>query len=616
MDKKKCIVSILLDGDVKRITSELGSVFMDIFHKNNIYIEAPCGGKGICGKCKVKLLRGSVSEMTKLESSFLSQMEKEDGYRLACFTKILGDVEIAIEGQLEGAQILSTGLEYFVDISPKISKKFVQLDRPTVDNQRDDLDRLIDSLGIDNPHIHISLLRELAQILRSSDFKATITYDGNQILDVEKGNESKKSYGLAIDIGTTTVVCYLIDLITGQQIDIISGLNAQRAYGGDVISRIQYTMEEDDGLSRLRGAIVEQLSEFIHELAYRNHISINHIYNILIAGNTIMGHLLLGIDPQHIAASPFTPVVTQAQVYPASQLGLKLGRGSRVFILPHISGYVGADVVAGVLASGMDRREELSLILDIGTNGEIVLGNKEKLVCCSTAAGPAFEGANILHGMGGTSGAINTIILDQGKLKYTTIGNKPPLGICGSGIVDALALLLDAGIVDETGRLLDEEEIESEAGLKLADRLTQIGGLTAFTIVDARSSGTGEPIVITQKDIREVQLAKSAIAAGIKVLINKMDKDMEQIARLYLAGGFGSYIDKRNACRIGLIPAKLQHRIVAMGNGAGTGAILSLLSYEKYERTGLIKNMTEYVELSSTPEFQKEYVNCMYFGKQ
>ena len=372
MDKKKCIVSILLDGDVKRITSELGSVFMDIFHKNNIYIEAPCGGKGICGKCKVKLLRGSVSEMTKLESSFLSQMEKEDGYRLACFTKILGDVEIAIEGQLEGAQILSTGLEYFVDISPKISKKFVQLDRPTVDNQRDDLDRLIDSLGIDNPHIHISLLRELAQILRSSDFKATITYDGNQILDVEKGNESKKSYGLAIDIGTTTVVCYLIDLITGQQIDIISGLNAQRPYGGDVISRIQYTMEEDDGLSRLRGAIVEQLSEFIHELAYRNHISINHIYNILIAGNTIMGHLLLGIDPQHIAASPFTPVVTQAQVYPASQLGLKLGRGSRVFILPHISGYVGADVVAGVLASGMDRREELSLILDIGTNGEIV----------------------------------------------------------------------------------------------------------------------------------------------------------------------------------------------------------------------------------------------------
>ena len=609
----KYTVTVSLDGHEKRVTCGPGSILMDVFHQNNIYIEAPCGGKGICGKCKVRVLTGKVSDITDLESKFLSQREKQEGYRLACMTRILGDVKVAARGQLEGAQILSTGLEYSVDISPAISKKFVQLDLPTVDDQQDDLKRLAHAIGIENPHIHISILRKLPQVLRDSEFKVTVSYDDNRILDVEKGDTSKKSYGVAIDIGTTTVVCYLMDLITGQQVDIISGLNAQRPYGGDVISRIQHAMGGSDGLNRLREAIVNQISELIKELARRNKISIDHIYNVAIAGNTIMGHLLLGVDPQHIAAAPFTPATTKAEVYDAHDLGLELGIATRVFLLPHISGYVGADIVAGILASGMDKNKELSLIIDIGTNGEIVLGNRDKMVCCSTAAGPAFEGANIRHGMGGESGAINTVMLDNGNLKYTTIDNKLPLGICGSGIVDALAALLDAGIVDETGRMLDRDEIETEIGQKLADRLTEIDGLSAFIIVDSKSSGTGEPIVITQKDVREIQLAKAAIAAGIKVLINKMGKKVEEISNLYLAGGFGSYIDKRNASRIGLIPSQLQHRIIAIGNSAGTGAMLSLLSLEQYERTSLIKGMAEYVELSSTLEFQNEYVDSMYF---
>ena len=606
-------MTIFLDGHEKKVTCEPGSTLMDVFHHNNIYIEAPCGGKGICGKCKVRVLEGKVSDITALESKYLSQKEKQDGYRLACMTKILGDVQVAIKGQLEGAQIVSTGLDYSVDISPGITKKYVQLDVPTVDDQRDDLKRLAQAIGIQNPYTHVSVLRKLPQVLRQSEFKVTAAYDGSRILDVEMGDNSRKAYGVAIDIGTTTVVCYLMDLTTGQQVDILSGLNAQRPYGGDVISRIQHAMEGSDGLNRLREAIVNQISDLINELARKNDISIDHIYNITIAGNTIMGHLLLGIDPKHIAAAPFTPGTTQAEVYDAHDLGLKLGTASRIFLLPHISGYVGADVVAGILASGMDKSKDLSLIIDIGTNGEIVLGNRDKIVCCSTAAGPAFEGANIRHGMGGVSGAINNIMLDNGDLKYTTIDNKPPLGICGSGIVDALAVLLDAGIVDETGRLLDRDEIQSDMGQKLADRLTEMDDLPAFIIADSKSSGTGEPIVITQKDIREIQLAKAAIAAGIKVLINKMGKGIEEIANLYLAGGFGSYIDKRNACRIGLIPAELQHRIIAIGNSAGTGAMLSLLSLEQYKRTSIIKEMAEYVELSSTIEFQNEYVDSMYF---
>jgi uncharacterized 2Fe-2S/4Fe-4S cluster protein (DUF4445 family) len=614
LGSRQYTVRILSDEGHKDVTCYGGSSLMDIFRQNNIYIEAPCGGKGICGKCKVRVRNGEVSDMTHLESQFLSHKEKQDGYRLACMTGILGDTEVVMENYLEGAQIMSTGIEYSVDISPQIAKKYIELDVPSVDDQRDDLKRLADALKTEAPEAGIFLIRRLPQVLRDSDFKVTVAYDGNKILDVDKGDTSDKIYGVAIDIGTTTVVCYLMNLITGAQVDVISGLNVQRTYGDDVISRIQYTMENIDGLSRLRQGIGNQISELIHGLARKNHIPIDDIYNVVIAGNTIMSHLLLGITPGHIAAAPFTPVATKAQIYNARDLDLSLGQASRVFVLPHISGYVGSDIVAGILASGMDRSEDVSLMIDIGTNGEIVLGNKDRMVCCSTAAGPAFEGANIRNGMGGISGAINTITLDGEKLRYTTIGDKAPLGICGSGIVDVVAMLLDLGIVDETGRLLDEREIESEVGSKLACRLRKVeDGLSAFTIVDEGSSGTGGSIVITQKDIREVQLAKAAIAAGIKVLVSKIGREMDEIANLYLAGGFGSYIDKRNAIRIGLIPPELQHRIIALGNAAGTGAMLSLLSLAEYERTNTIKAKAEYVELSSTPEFQNEYVDSMYF---
>ncbi|HZJ57043.1 MAG TPA: ASKHA domain-containing protein [Clostridia bacterium] len=613
MDVNKCTITVIHQGNKRTVTCPKGSNLMGVFHRKNIHVEAPCGGKGICGKCKVMVLKGPVSEIGHGESRFLSNNERARGYRLACMTKVFGDIDVVIDNHLDGAQIMSTGMEYSVDISPRIDKKFVQLDLPTVDDQRDDLKRLADSIGLRAPGIRIGLIRKLPDLLRDSDYKVTAAYDNNYLINVEKGDTTASMYGVSIDIGTTTVVCYLMDLKTGRLVDTISELNVQRIYGGDVISRIQHSMENEDGLARLRWGIVDQITGLINELADRNHIIMDHIYNVVIAGNTIMGHLFMGIDPQHIASTPFTPALTQQAVYPAHELGLKLGVSARIFMLPHISGYVGADVTAGILASGIDKEDDLSLIIDIGTNGEIVLGSSKKMVCCSTAAGPAFEGANIRHGMGGIRGAINTIRLNDGRLKYTTIGDEAPVGICGSGIVDALAFLLDTGLVDETGRLLDEDEIESETGKSLAHRFTEIDGQGAFVLVDAKSSSTGEPIVITQKDIREIQLAKAAISAGIKVLIHRMGKGMGDVTRLYLAGGFGSYIDKGNAAKIGLIPRELQNRIIAIGNGAGTGAMLSLLSAEQFKRADLIGNMAEYVELSSTPEFQDEYVNGMYF---
>jgi len=595
------------------MTCPQGNILMEVLQENKIYLEAPCGGKGLCGKCKVKIESGNLSDPTSDENRLLSNKEKDEGYRLACSTRIMGDAVVCLDDSSDTAQIVASGLEYTVDINPSVSKEFLAIELPSVDDQRDDLKRLEDALNIKNASISLELLQRLPSLLRDNDFKVTAVYDRNSILAVEPGNTVNKQYGIAVDIGTTTVVCYLVDLVSGKQLDVASRLNAQKSYGGDVISRIAYATDKADGLKRLQMEITSQLEEMIKGLASKNKVELEHIYNIVIAANTTMIHLFAGLPPEHIAAAPFTPVATRQMVYPAEQLGININPACRVFMIPSISGYVGADIVAGILSTGIDKSDDLSLLIDIGTNGEMVLGNKDGLISCSTAAGPAFEGANIRNGVGGVAGAINTVRLDGDDIRYTTISGMPPIGICGSGIVDAVAVLLDAGIVDETGRILSDDEIESEIGEKLKNRLTEVDNMPAFIIAGGEETRSGEPIVITQKDVREIQLAKAAIAAGTRVLIQKMERSMGEIKHLYLAGGFGSYIDKRNAVRIGLLPKELEHRIIAVGNAAGTGALLALLSRKLIQRCNSIKTMVKYVELSTSAEFQDEYVNCMYF---
>ena len=609
----KCTVELIYNGQRKLMDCSQGSNLMEVLQKNKVYIEAPCGGKSICGKCKIKIESGSLSELTSQENKFLSDKEKKEGYRLACCTQIMGDIVASLDDSSDTAQIVSQGLDYSTELNPSLFKKYLTLALPSVEDQRDDLTRIEDGLNKHEISIPLQLLQKLPSFLRDNDYKVTAVYDQNTILALEPGDTENKQYGIAVDIGTTTVVCYFVDLTTGKQLDVVSRLNAQKSYGGDVISRIAYATDNVDGLKRLQKEITGQLEDMIKSLAKKNKIDLINIYNITVAANTTMLHLLAGLNPEHIAAAPFTPVATGQMIYLASELGIDINPACRVFMLPSISGYVGADIVAGILSTGMDQREDLSLLIDIGTNGEMVLGNNKGLISCSTAAGPAFEGANIRNGVGGVAGAINTIHLEDGDIQYTTILNMPPIGICGSGIVDGLAVLLDAGIVDETGRILSPDELDLEAGSKLADRLIEIDNMPAFVIAKGEETRSGEPIVITQKDVREIQLAKAAIAAGTRVLIQKMGIAMEDINCLYLAGGFGSYIDKRNAVRIGLLPKELENKIVAVGNAAGTGALLSLLSRELLNRCNNIKTMAKYVELSTTPEFQDEYVNCMYF---
>ena len=575
-------------------------------------LEAPCGGKGKCGKCKLIVEKGIVSEVTYQEKRLLSSAELEHGVRLACLTYPAGDVRIRIR-ENSFAHILVTGVAYDADVLPKVRKTHVELPEPSLTDQRDDFKRLTDGLRGCGYHMPLKELYRLPALLRSSGYSVTAVHDKNYIITVEPGDTTGQNYGVAVDIGTTTVVAYLVDLTSGKTIDAASGLNAQKSYGQDVISRINYTIENESGIGHLRERVVNQINTMIWDLAEKNGIAIENIYSIALAGNTIMMHLAAGLSPKNIATVPFIPVAKNRMTFLAEDLGFGIPKGASAYLLPGISGYVGADIVAAILSSGLFYGEALSLLIDIGTNGEIVLGNRDGLLCCSTAAGPAFEGATIRHGMGGVSGAINTVKLDSGGIAYTTIAGARPAGICGSGIVDAVALLLRCGVVDETGRMLPASAFPAGTDCELKPYLVEEGGQPAVILADKAATETSEAVLLIQKDVREVQLAKASIAAGIVTLLAKAKKKVEDIDVVYLAGGFGSFIDKDNAITIGLIPAELREKIQVIGNAAGTGAVLSLISQECLSECDRIAAKARYIELSSSPEFRDHYIDNMLF---
>lgn len=443
-------------------------------------------------------------------------------------------------------------------------------------------------------------MAKIPQVLREGDFKVTGTVYKNVLLDVETGDTSNKLYGIAVDIGTTTIACYLVNLKNGKTIDVESEVNSQRMYGADVISRINYTIEKHDGASILRDCVVNQINKMVQRFCKRNNIDQRKIYNMTIVGNTTMIHLLLGLPSSNISFSPFIPVTTEPMDFPASEVGISIG--GFVSILPALSSYVGSDITAGILSCGMYNSQKDCLLLDLGTNGEIALGNAMGIVTCSTAAGPAFEGASIKHGVGGIKGAISKIDLSKDNI-YKTIGNEKPCGICGSGVMDMVSELIKYNLVDETGRMADKGEVLSK---NLSERIVQDGSMKEFVI-------DGE-ITFTQKDVREVQLAKAAIYSGIKVLINEKGIKNQDIEKVYIAGGFGNYMDIQSALNIGLLPKELSGRVESIGNSAGTGARMYLLS--KYCRDYMEKiiNSAKYIELSGRNDFQEYFVDSMMLG--
>jgi uncharacterized 2Fe-2S/4Fe-4S cluster protein (DUF4445 family) len=440
--------------------------------------------------------------------------------------------------------------------------------------------------------------------------KAQIYVQGHKRFGKRKSRDREPDgdspYGIAVDLGTTTVAVYLLDLETGEDIDIISFLNPQQVYGADVLTRINYTLQQKKGLMQLNCKIIESINTAIKELCKRNSLHSDNIYEMTVVGNTTMLYLFLGLPCNKLAQAPYSPVYTCGTKIAPNDLDIKINRIGRLIVLPGISAFAGADTLAAVGACGMHEDSDINLLIDIGTNGEIVLGNKDRMISCSTAAGPAFEGGRITCGIGGVSGAIDHVNFRWDKL-YTTINNQDPVGICGSGVLDVIAELLRYGIIDKSGRMKKKNEMRSLLSSQLLDRLIENEGQPAFLLdKDTR-------IIVTQKDVREFQLAKGAIYAGISILLKQLKIGPSDIGKVYLAGGFGNYLDLTNAFAVKLIQAEFHDLIVPIGNAAGSGARIAIASKGFYQSLKKAKEQIEYLELSLVPEFQADYIKALDF---
>lgn len=579
-----------------------GENLFNVLMYNRIFIDSPCNGKGICGKCKVKVVK-ELKEPTPLDIKHLTKEDLESGFRLSCNLTINEDSEIVLSEKNKDMEVLINGTEQKYTLDTVVKKKYLAIEKPSINDQRDDYRRLSDACESDDLLIGLQYLPQISDLLRGADFNVTASLYKNRLLHLENGNCLQQNYGLAVDIGTTTIVIYLLNLNDGKVMDIASRVNSQISYGSDVVSRINFTIENPKGLGILKDNIVSQLNDMIELLCKKNNISKDNIYDIVIVGNTIMIHLLLGLPCKNITTSPYIPVATRSLELEAKEIGIKTK--GMVSLLPGISAFVGSDITAGILSCGMLNSEKYSLLLDLGTNGEIALGNKNEVVTCSTAAGPAFEGTNIKHGIGAIKGAISKVDLSRDKI-YETIGNEKPCGICGSGVLDTVAQFVKFGILDESGRMAGSDEVENK---DYQNRIVEIDNMRQFIL--AQNSIHEESITFTQKDVREVQLAKAAVCAGIKILLKEKNINFNEIEKVYIGGGFGNYMDIESSVDIGMIPKELKGKIESVGNCAGGGAKIYLLSKQIRENAVDIINKTTYIELSKREDFQEYFIDSM-----
>lgn len=589
-------------GKIKEIMANKNENLLDALKINDITIENSCNGKGKCGKCKVKIISKNIP-CSSQDTKHISKDKLDEGYRLSCTLKINNDLEIIIPSSKDDMKVLIDGIEEKLEVDSIIKKENLTIGKPSLDDQRSSHKRLMDSLNINNLEVDIKFLAKIEEILKNENYKVTATIYDNKLLDLQGQDKCKDSFGLAIDIGTTTIAMYMINLITGEDVAVISQVNKQRNYGADVISRINFTMEKDDGLDCLQKSIITQLNNMIDILCKNNNIKHEHIYNGVIVGNTTMIHLLLGLPCKSIALAPYIPVTTEELNIESTKLGIKIN--GIISIVPGIASYVGSDITAGILSSNLMNNDKYSLLLDLGTNGEMAIGNKEKIITCSTAAGPAFEGTNIKYGIGGVRGAICKVDLGKDRI-YETIGDANPIGICGSGVLDIVAQILKYNIMDETGRLLDEEEIDDE---KFKLRFVY-NSMKEFILAQNEDK---DLISITQKDIREVQLAKAAISAGINILLKEANLTFYDIEHVYIGGGFGNFMNVQSCLEIGMIPKELKGKIISIGNCAGFGAKKILLSKGQRKETNEIIDKCTYIELSKRQDFQEYFVDGMIF---
>ncbi|NLP36153.1 MAG: DUF4445 domain-containing protein, partial [Firmicutes bacterium] len=560
----------------------------EVMNNAGINFDFPCGGRGRCGKCKIRIVAGA-NEPQAEDKRALTEEELAAGVRLACVTRVTNDLEVEfLSDKNISHRILLSSLNRTAKVEPHIIKRYVEVDKASIYDLRTAWQRIKDHLAAQGDQheatkARVTVLRRIPDVLQNSEHKITAVLYKDEIRGLEPGNTSEKLLGMAFDIGTTTIAGYLMDLYTGKELSVASTLNPQTQFGADVISRITHANQDPNGLKELHRVVTRAVNDLIGEAVKKAGVSRDDVYAVSIVGNTCMHHLFIGVNPRDVALAPYVPVITDPLVIDPADLNLVINPAGKVFVLPNIAGFVGADTVGVLLATGLDQSEEIKLIVDIGTNGEMALGNKDKILACSTAAGPAFEGAQISCGMRGASGAIDHVTFED-EFSFSVIDDVAPLGICGSALLDTVAGLLEMGLIDARGRLKKPEEVTHPLGQKLKDRLVEINGSPAFLLAGEVNSKENRPIYVSQKDIRELQLAKGAIATGIRILMQNYGLEVEDITEVQLAGAFGNYLNPHSACAIGLIPRELEDRITMVGNAAGLGSQLALLSETEYER--------------------------------
>ena len=594
----------------KRVEVPAGTTLLEAAHAAGIELASICGGHGHCGRCRLAVLAGDVGAPAEADRSFLSQAELAAGQRLACQAHIAGDVRVHVpRASLVTSQRLQTGGPAR-DIAVEATVRGWQAETspPTLSDHRSDFDRVAQSLraahGLRELTAEPAVLRQLSPLARRTGWRLTAYVRGHEIVGFAA--PGRGPVGLAVDLGTTKIAGYLVDLETGEELAAAGVMNPQIAYGEDVIARLAHAARDHGGAERLADACRSAMNDLAGSLAAEAGVARDQIAAACIVGNTAMHHLLLALPTRQLSVSPFVPATSRPLDVRARDVGLELAPGAYVQLLPCISGFVGADHVAMVLATGLDRADRVAVGLDIGTNTEIALcrPGRAPLTSASCASGPAFEGAHIRDGMRAADGAIEGVRLTPDGVELRVVGNTRPVGICGSGIVDAIAELHRTGLINERGRLRRDAP-----GVRRGRDSLEV------LLAPAAETGSGKDIVVTQGDIDEIQLAKGAIAAGVRVVLQATGTDPDSVAEVIVAGAFGTYLNIDSALDIGLLPRFPRARYRQVGNAAGAGAKAALLSVTERDRARRIADGIDYVELTTFPGFQRLFARSMQFQK-
>ncbi len=601
----------------REVTVEKGTSLLEAASIARISINNLCGGDGICGRCRMIVRDGEVSGDV---SPKLTRDEIKRGFVLACMTRVQGDLSVEIPKETLAREKVRADRDaerfrYFEQTvalkgrkpSPLVKKVYVELEKPTLANNTADHERLFDilsrKLGVESMQTGLKIIKALPKILRDNNYRITATVglrrEIAEIMNVEGGNNEDTNYMIVADIGTTTIVAHLVDVTSLKTLDAQACFNSQGIFGREVTRRM--ITAEKKGDEELQKLLIQDINQLIEDLANQNNVNLRDINAVICSGNTAMGHFLLGLPSENIRRFPYVATSVEPPPLRAAEVGIEINPRGLLYSLPGISAWVGSDITAGILATGLHEKEETSLLVDIGTNGETVIGNKEWIVASSASAGPALEGASLSCGMQAEKGAIEKFLIEDGRISYRTIGNSKPKGICGSGIIDLLHVLLELDIINRSGTFVSDKQ-----------DFSKIRGKKSYVIIDQSRTQNGKPIYITESDIENVVTAKAAIFAAMKILVKRLDIEFEAIDRFYIAGAFGNYINIESAISIGLIPNISRDKIIFVGNTSIKGAKIAALYQEAFHKVAEIRKKTTYYDLMGADDYVEEFKKALF----